>query len=176
MQERQPLESRERRILDVNVLAIFLVSDHPANSHVSKVVEEGLRGVYIPLIMDILPVRALWIMTKKWKCNESESIAAIRNFLEYDLPEYFALTRETLSKSFELAEQLRHDVYDCVYLAAAVQEKASAIVTTDSDFERLCKNLSLTYLNPVPSEVFRHLKEWDRSKQPSSGAVSPIRS
>ena len=170
------MESKERRILDVNVLAIFLVSDHPANSYVSKVVEEGLRGVYIPLIMDILPVRALWIMTKKWKCDESESIAAIRHFLkEYDLPKYFALTRETLSKSFELAEQLRHDVYDCVYLAAAVQEKASAIVTTDSDFEKLCRDLNLTYLNPVPSEVFRHLKEWGRSKRSRSGAVSPIR-
>ncbi len=168
--------SRERRILDVNVLATFLVLDHPAHNYVFKVVEEGLRGVYIPLIMDILPVRALWIMTKRWKCDESESIAAIRHFLnEYDLPEYFALTRETLSKSFELAEQLRHDVYDCIYLAAAVQEKASAIVTTDRDFEKLCKNLDLTYLNPVPSKVFRHLKEWNRSKQSRSGAVSPIR-
>ncbi|KPV62136.1 MAG: hypothetical protein AOA65_2028 [Candidatus Bathyarchaeota archaeon BA1] len=39
---------RERRILDVNVLAIFLVCDHPGNEHVSPIVEEGLREATPP--------------------------------------------------------------------------------------------------------------------------------
>ncbi len=57
---------KRKKVLDVNILAIFLVKDHPGNRYVSSVVEEGLRGAFIPLVMDILPVRSYWIMTKKW--------------------------------------------------------------------------------------------------------------
>ena len=59
------MANRERRVLDLNVLAIFLVGDHPGNKYVAPIIEEGLRGVYVPLIMDILPIRAYWVMTKK---------------------------------------------------------------------------------------------------------------
>lgn len=56
---------KEKRVLDVNVLAIFLVKDHPGNRFVSPIVEEGLRGAYIPILMDFLPVRAYWVMTRR---------------------------------------------------------------------------------------------------------------
>ena len=57
-------KDKEKKVLDVNILAIFLVKDHPGNKYVSAVVEEGLRGAFIPIVMDILPVRAYWIMKK----------------------------------------------------------------------------------------------------------------
>lgn len=162
MRGRQPLASKERRVLDVNTLAIFLVDDHPGNQFVSPVVEEGLRGVYIPLLMDILPIRAYWIMTEKWGCEKRESAQAIKYFVEeYDTPEYYCLRKETIAKSFELAEKLNHDVYDCVYVAAVLQENASAIITTDTNFEKLCKNLRIQYINPVPLNVLRRFKEWE---------------
>ncbi|MFQ5710160.1 MAG: type II toxin-antitoxin system VapC family toxin [Candidatus Geothermarchaeales archaeon] len=151
----------EKRILDVNVLAIFLVEDHPGNRYAAPVVEEGLRGAYVPLIMDILPIRAYWVMTKKWGCGEEESVSAVKHFIkEYDRPQYYCLHRETIARSFELAEELKHDVYDCVYLAAALQEGASAIITTDTDFEKLCKQAELEYINPVPSHVLRRFRGW----------------
>jgi predicted nucleic acid-binding protein len=161
MLERQPLAGKQGRVLDVNTLAIFLVEDHPGNQYVSPVLEEGLRGAYIPLIMDILPIRAYWVMTKKWGCSEKESAKAVKYFIEaYDRPEYFSLHKKTVARSFELAEELRHDVYDCVYLAAALQENASAIITTDTDFEKLCKRTGLEYINPVPTKVLRQFKKW----------------
>jgi len=148
-------------VLDVNTLAIFLVEDHPGNPYVTQIMEEGLRGAYIPLIMDVLPIRAYWVMTKKWKCSEEESAKAVKHFIEtYDRPEYFCLHKQTIMRSFELAEKLNHDVYDCVYLAAAFQEKAAAIITTDTDFEKLCERMKLEYINPVPTRVLRQFKEW----------------
>jgi len=151
---------KEKKVLDVNILAVFLVRDHPGNEYVSSVVEEGLRGAFIPVILDILPVRAFWIMTKKWGCPEKESAEAIEHFVEaYDRPRYSSLQRKTILESFRLAEELKHDMFDCVYLAFALQEGANAIITTDTDFEQLCKHVGLEYVNPVPEEVLKHFKE-----------------
>lgn len=155
--------SKEKRVLDVNALAIFLVKDHPGNERISHVVEEGLRGAYIPLIMDILPIRAYWIMTKKWGCPEKESAEAIEHFVKaYDRPQYLSLKKETIVESFRLSEELRHNVFDCVYLAFALQERAKGIVTTDTDFERLCKRVGLEYINPIPTEILKHFKQQNK--------------
>jgi len=152
--------SPDKIVLDVNTLAIFLVRDHPGNQYVSAVVEEGLRGAFVPLIMDFLPVRAYWIMTKKWGCSSKESAEAVEHFVEaYDRPRYPCLQRKTILESFKLAEELKHDVFDCVYLAFALQEKAKAIITTDTDFRQLCRQVGLEYVNPVPLEVLRRFKE-----------------
>jgi len=151
---------KERRVLDVNVFAIFLVKNHPGHKYVSPVLDEGLRGTYIPLLMDILPVRAYWIMTRRWRCPKKESIGAVKHFIKaYDGPRYPSLKKETIVESFRIAEELKHDVFDCVYLAFALQEHANAIITTDTDFERPCKHLGLEYINPVPSEVLERFKE-----------------
>jgi predicted nucleic acid-binding protein len=154
---------KEKRVLDVNALAIFLVKDHPGNVFVSSVVEEGLRGAYIPVLMDILPVRAYWIMTKRWDCPETESASAIKHFIKaYDRVRYISLQKETIVESFELAKKLKHDVFDCVYLAFALQERAKGIVTTDTDFERICRQTGLDYINPVPKHVLKRFAEQNR--------------
>jgi predicted nucleic acid-binding protein len=162
IQERQPLEnedSKEKKVLDVNALAIFLVKDHPGNEFVSPLIENGLSGAYVPILMDILPIRAYWIMTKKWGCSEKESTKAVRHFVKaYDRTRFAGLQRETINESFELAEKLRHDVFDCIYLAFALQEKANGIITTDTDFEQLCKYVGLEYLNPVPKKILKQFK------------------
>lgn len=150
----------KKKVFDVNVLAIFLVNDHPACEYVSKIVEEGLRGAYIPLIIDFLPIRAYWIMMRKWGLPEKESAEAIEHFVrEYDRPRYVFLKREAILEGFRLANELKHDVFDCMYLALALQEKAAGIVTTDTDFERLCRQVGLEYRNPVPKEVLKRFKE-----------------
>jgi len=158
------LVNKEKRMIDVNTLAIFLVEDHPGNQYVSPVIEEGLRGAFIPLIMDILPVRAYWIMTRKWRCPKKESAEAIKHFVkEYNRPQYCCLSRRTITESFKLAEKLKHDVFNCLYLALALQENATAIITTDTDFEKLCKRVNLNYINPVPTDVLKRFKEWDQN-------------
>jgi len=146
----------ERKIWDVNILAIYLVEDHPGNPYVSEAVEEGLRGAYTPVILGSLPLRAYWVMTSRWGIDRREAAAAVADFVEkYDAPEYVGLRRDTISLAFELAEELGHDVYDCAYLALALQEGASAIVTTDTDFEELAPAVGVGYENPVPEDVLR---------------------
>ena len=43
------------------ILAIFLVEDHPGHDYVAPIVEAGLRGDYVPVMLDITPIRAYWI-------------------------------------------------------------------------------------------------------------------
>jgi hypothetical protein len=49
-----------------------------------------------------------------------------------------------------------------MYLALALQEKAAGLVTTDTGFERLCKDVGLDYHNPVPKEVLKRFKEQNK--------------
>jgi predicted nucleic acid-binding protein len=150
-------------VFDVNVLAIFLVANHPGNEYVSSVVSEGLRGAYVPVIMDILPIRAYWIMTRKWGCPEKESAGAMEHFVKaYDRPFYPCIKKETILESFRLDSELGHNVFDCLYLAFALQEKAVGIVTTDTDFEHLCEFKGLEYINPVPKEVLKSFKQQNK--------------
>ena len=153
----------EKRVFDVNILAIYLVKGHPGFACVSPIVEQGLRGTYIPLIIDFLPVRAYWIMTKRWGLSEKDCRASIEHFLSnYDMPRYLCLGRETIAYGFQLSENLKHDVFDCMYLALALREKATGIITTDTDFEKLCKTLGLEYINPVPREVLKRFNEQNK--------------
>ena len=167
MQEKQCLANNvatlEKRVFDVNVLAVFLARGHPGFESVSPVVEAGLRGAYVPLVMDVLPLRAFWIMTRRWGLPESECSQAITHFVRtYDVPRYSGLKPETILEGFRLAGELRHDVFDCMYLALAHQEKATGIVTTDTDFKRLCAHAGLTYINPVPEELLKQFKEQNK--------------
>lgn len=153
----------EKRVFDLSVLAVYLVKGHPGYERVFPVVSEGLMGAYIPVIPDFLPTRAYWIMTRRWGLPEDECAASIEEFLKtYMTPCYPGLSRETILKGFQLAGELRHDVFDCMYLALALQEKAAGIVTTDTDFEKLCKHVGLGYYNPVPKEVLKRFKEQNK--------------
>jgi predicted nucleic acid-binding protein len=153
----------EKRVFDLNILAVFLVKGHPGFEFVSPIVEEGLRGAYIPLIMDFLPMRAYWIMTQRWGLPQKDCAAAIEYFLKtYHMPRYPSLRQETILEGFRLAKDLKHDVFDCMYLAFALQEKAAGVVTTDTDFEKLCNHVGLKYINPVPREVLKRFKEQNK--------------
>ncbi len=156
----RPPSPIKKKVWDVNVLAIYLVEDHPGHSYVAPVVERGLRGEYIPVILDILPVRVYWVMERKWGINREEARAAVLDFLGgHEVLRIAPLRRETMVEAFKLAEELGHDVYDCIYVALARQEGAESIVTTDTDFEELCGKVGLEYENPVPLSVLRRFKK-----------------
>ena len=150
----------EKRVFDVNALAIYLANGHPGFEYVSPLVEAGLRGAYTPVLMDILPIRAYWIMTHPWGLPKPACASAIQHFVQsYDMPKYASLHRETILEAFKLAKDLNHDVSDCMYLALALQEGASSVVTTDTDFEKLCSQVGIRYVNPVPKEVLKRFKD-----------------
>ncbi len=53
---------------------------------------------------------------------------------------------------------MRHDVYDCTYLAFAEQVGATTIITTDTDFKKLSGAVNIKYENLVPREVLKRFK------------------
>lgn len=130
--------ARDKITIDVNTLAIFLVEDHPGNRYVAPQLEEGLQGRFIPLTPDIVPIRAYWITPRQWGCDREESVVV-----------------EEVSDRF-----LHHDAFDTGYLAVALQNQATGIMTTDTDFRNLCQKKHLQYLNPVPTRVLKKFAAW----------------
>jgi len=161
MLARPLLADRDRILVDVNCLAIFLVEDHPGHLYVARELERGLSGHFIPLVLDVVPMRAYWIMTRQWDCDSSQSEKALRHFLDaYPLVEYCPVSKMVLHRAFNLARELRHDPYDTTYLAGALEYRASGIMTTDTDFRRLCRPEHLDYVNPVPPRVLERFAGW----------------
>lgn len=145
-------QKNERVLLDVNSMAIYLVEDHPGNEYVSQEIEKGFTGKRDVVMMDYLPFRVHWIHTTKWGIESKDSIESIQSFLEARI-EVVGMDRENVLKTFKIADEKDHDVYDCFYVSLARQVDATHILTTDEDFERLCEGEEFEYLNPVPDKV-----------------------
>jgi len=149
----------EAKVLDVNILSIFLVEDHPAHDYVEEVIKRGIEEEFIPVVYEFFPIRCLWIMTNVWGCGRDESVSAIKDLLNIPQVRYVPSKLATLKRAFELAEELDHDVYHCFYLALALQEDASTIISTDRDFKWLCMEVGLKYENPVPDDLIEQFLE-----------------
>ena len=152
------------KLIDLNILAIFLVEDHPGHRHVDPAISSGLAGEYRLLMPDQLPLRARWVLTKRWGIDRMEADRAVEDFLQHRRVRYIGASRTTLQKAFELAKALRHDVYDTFYLALAMDHGATALITTDRDFRTLCKRVDLEYENPVPDEVLRRFEGFHKTR------------
>ncbi len=100
-------------------------------------------------------------MTRQWGCDLGESERSIRHFLDhYPIVQYCPITREVIHMAFDLARELHHDVFDTAYLAVALQNEASGLMTTDTDFRSLCQRKNIRYINPVPSKVLNKFADW----------------
>ncbi len=145
-----------RKLIDINFLSIFFVEDHPGFSYIKKLMDEGLTGAFKIIIPELLPFRAFWILTTKWGIDKQLAKEIILEFVKnYSIPIYAGLKRETIIEAFKYSNELNHDIYDCYYLALAKQEKATSILTTDTDFDKLCKKIGLNYENPVPLDILK---------------------
>ena len=130
--------------------------------------ERGLSGHFIPLMLDVVPMRAYWIMTRLWDCDPAQSEKALRHFLDaYPIVEYCPVSMRVLHQAFDLARELRHDPFDTTYIAGALEYQASGIMTTDTDFKRLCHLKHLDYVNPVPTRVLERFAGWKTGRDKS---------
>ncbi len=145
-----------RKLIDINFLSIFFVEDHPGFSYIKKLMDEGLTGAFKIIIPEILPFRAFWILTTKWGIDKQLAKEIILEFVKnYSIPIYAGLKRETIIEAFKYSNELNQDIYDCYYLALAKQENATSILTTDTDFDKLCKKIGLNYENPIPLDILK---------------------
>jgi len=144
--------NKERVLLDVNSLAIYLVEDHPGNEYISVEIEKGFSSKRDLIVMDYLPLRVYWVHTKKWGIEEKASKESITSFLKSRI-NLIAIKKDGIIESFKIAKEKNHDVYDCFYISLARKANATHILTTDRDFFDLCEDESFKYLNPVPDKV-----------------------
>jgi hypothetical protein len=116
-------------------------------------------------------------MTHPWGCDTTQSERALRHFLgAYPLVEFCPLTKNVMHRAFDLARELHHDPFDSIYLAGALEYRASGILTTDTDFRRLCHSKNLDYVNAVPARVLEKFAGWKSgSFGADRGRVKPFR-
>ncbi|MCD6409181.1 MAG: type II toxin-antitoxin system VapC family toxin [Candidatus Verstraetearchaeota archaeon] len=147
-----------RAVIDVNIPAIYLVEDHPGHLYISSYFDELISKASTVYAHSVTPFRVLWLLTRRWGFKRAEAVEILRDFVERMPIEYVGLSKKWISRSFELAEELHHDVYDCSYIALALMVKAEAIISTDEDFRKLAPRACLKFINPVPLEILKKFK------------------
>ena len=116
-------------VIDASVAVKFLTLQ--AGSEQAFAYIDSPEALIAPDLIVPEVANALW---KKVKQSELLEIHAQRSI--DDLPEFFVSLESTvvlMRDAFRLSFQLRHAVYDCVYLALAIRESA-ILVTADRKF------------------------------------------
>ena len=148
-----------RYVIDINIASIYLVENHPGYAYVSSLIDKTIYSGIRLIIFDFLPFRVFWIMTSKWDIPKYKAMESVLSLLELPNIHLVSLNKEDILKAFDLSKNLKHDVYDATYIVLAEKTKANGIITTDTDFEKLCNKVGLEYINPVPRHI---LKKFER--------------
>lgn len=138
-------------LTDVNVLAIGLTDDHPAHEDVYPWIRDALDGPNVLLIPDYYPLRAQYIMEQNFDVRTVDARNAVQSLVQSPA-RVVAANESTLLEADEISAEKNHDVYDSFILSLARAYEADFLLTTDSDFEELCNEETVTYSNPVPKE------------------------
>lgn len=138
-------------LTDVNILAIGLTDDHPAYEDVYPWIEEALDGPNALLVFDYYPLRAQYIMTKQFGVQPVDARNAIQSLVQSPA-RIISATDTTVLEAYEISAEKNHDVYDAFLLALARSYDADYLLTTDTDFDKLCETEDVTCQNPIPAE------------------------
>lgn len=141
----------ERILVDLNAAVIRLVDDHPGHPYVAEELESALVGDDTLLVFGYLPLRIQWIL-EDLGFDSHAARNAVSSFLQYPM-EFVSVDAGTILDAYDVGAAKNHDVYDCFYIALARHADADMLVTTDRDFEVLCADESVEYVNPVPDDV-----------------------
>ncbi len=116
-------------VIDASVAVKFLVREHDT--------EQARKLITSPELLiapDWLLIEAASTFWKKVKRSELLAVHAERHI--EDLPLFFGKlfpSADLAKESLRLALRLKHSVYDCLYLALAIQEN-TRLVTADEPF------------------------------------------
>ena len=138
-------------LTDVNVLAIALTDDHPAHEDVYPWIQDALDGPNVLFVFDYYPLRAQYIMTRNFGVDDAAARNAVQSLVQSPA-RIVPATETTLLEAYEISAAKNHDVYDSFILALARDYDADYLITTDSDFEDLCDDEAVNYVNPIPVE------------------------
>jgi len=146
-----PLPTEVTVLTDVNVLAIALTDDHPAHDDVYPWIQNALDGPNVLLVFDYYPLRAQYVMTSKFGVDAVAARNAVQSLVRSPA-RIVSAAEPTLLEAYEISAEKNHDVYDSFIVALARAYDAEYVITTDSDFDQLCADEDVTYVNPIPAE------------------------
>ena len=158
MQEKLLLGNRYT--LDINVVAIYLVENHPGNRYVTEVLDFGIRNKVEFILFDFLPLRVFWILTSKWGIRKDDAKDAIISFMDLPNVKLVSIGKDDIKEAFKIAKLVNHDVFDTIYCVIAKKNNCAGIITTDRDFEKICGELGLEYINPVPDTILKKFHKY----------------
>jgi predicted nucleic acid-binding protein len=147
----EPLPSEVTVLTDVNVLAIGLTDDHPAQEDVYPWIQDALDGPNVLLVFDYYPLRAQYVMTSDFGVSAPDARNAVQSLVQSPARIVNA-TESTIMQAYEISAEKNHDVYDAFVLSLGRTYGADYLITTDEDFEELCDGEDVNYVNPVPPE------------------------
>ncbi|PSQ43203.1 PIN domain-containing protein [Halobacteriales archaeon QS_9_68_42] len=156
----EPLPPEVTVLTDVNVLAIGLTDDHPAQEDVYPWIQDALDGPNVLLVFDYYPLRAQYVMTSDFGVSAPDARNAVQSLVQSPARIVNA-TESTLMQAYEISAEKNHDVYDSFILSLGRTYDADYLITTDEDFEELCDGEDVTYLNPVPPKKRERLAPVD---------------
>jgi predicted nucleic acid-binding protein len=147
-------------LTDVNALAIALTENHPAYEDVFPWIENALDGPNVLLVFDYYPLRAQYIMTSDFGVDAVAARNAVQSLVRSPA-RVVSANGTTLLDAYDISAEKQHDVYDSFVLALARAYDADYLLTTDGDFEDLCVDETVNYVNPIPEDKREKLARID---------------
>lgn len=145
----------DRKLVDVNALAVFLDESHVGHPYVRRALAPGFTGEFQVLISAYHLMRTRWVLVNKWGVPTDEADGLLTKFAQIQSPFYVAADGAAVGRAISIAKEVHHDVYDCFLGTMAAAAGATHLFTTDRGFSRVCDALGLVYENPIPDSVLR---------------------
>ena len=129
-----------RTVVDASVAVKWYLPE-PGAGAADRILSEAIDGTRELIAPDLIVAElanALWKKVREEACAEDEAHEVLELFLT-DLPR-LVRSAELAERALALAIQLREPVYDCLYLAAAVEMEAS-LATADTRLARSARGV-----------------------------------
>lgn len=129
-----------RTVVDASVAAKWYFPESGQASAAALLVDgnEGRRELIAPDLIDLELANVLWKRVRSQECSE-EFAREVLELWDTDRPRLIA-SRWLVARALDLAVRLDHSVYDCLYLAAAI-EYGAALATADYRLERAARTV-----------------------------------
>lgn len=129
-----------RIVVDASVAAKWYFPESGQASAAALLADgnEGRRDLIAPDLIDLELASVLWKRVRSRECSE-EFAREVLVLWETDRPRLIG-SRGLVGRALDLALRLDHPVYDCLYLAAAI-EYGAALATADRQLERVARTV-----------------------------------
>jgi predicted nucleic acid-binding protein len=129
-----------KSVVDASVALKWYFPENGA-AEATRLLDQAIEGATDLLAPDLIwPefANALWRKIRQSECTAEQALAILELF-EQDAPALVA-SGPLAARAVELAHRLGETVYDCLYLAAAIEEGAS-LATADARLARCARSV-----------------------------------